>query len=149
MPQVEPLCRSIGIKTQYISKEENIFLENQLFSLVCEELKSHFKVFHHDYFRTIKIAKKKEKLKMEENFVRFLINDILSTGQYTIAGIAYYTYTSEEVIYELATGKNTNPSSRLLRRLIELHREIKPEFYREIIAKIFIDHLKLEPSLIT
>jgi hypothetical protein len=73
---------------------------------------------------------------MEDNFARCLVNDILLTEEYTLQGIAYYTQTPEEVIVEVAMGQNTRPSAILLRRIIELHRMVRSELYREMMKKI-------------
>ena len=73
---------------------------------------------------------------METNFLRHVIHDILSTEEYSLSGLAYYTRTPEDVLYDIATGKNTDPSASILRKIIELHRTIRPELYRVIIQKI-------------
>jgi hypothetical protein len=78
---------------------------------------------------------------MEDSLVRCVINDILSTEEYTLAGIACYTQTPEEVIYEVAMGQNTSPSALLLRKIIELHRSVRSDLYRAIMKKITDEYL--------
>lgn len=75
---------------------------------------------------------------METDYIRCIINDILSTEEYSLAGIAYYTNKPEDVIFEIATGKNTDPSSSLLRKIIELHRSVRPNLYQEMVKKIYV-----------
>lgn len=72
----------------------------------------------------------------EDSFTRCIINDILASGEYTLSGIACYTQTPEEVVYELAVGNITNPSMIFFRNIIELHRSIRVELYQAIMEKI-------------
>jgi hypothetical protein len=74
--------------------------------------------------------------------LRCIINDILMTEEYTLSGIACYTQTPEEIVYDLAIGLNTNPSAIFLRKIIELHRFIRRELYASIIEKIIIEYIK-------
>lgn len=78
---------------------------------------------------------------IEEQFIRYIINDLITSEEYTLPGIAYYTNTPEEVIYDLASGANNNPSLRLSRKIVELHQSTRPELYTHLIKKI------TEPSL--
>ncbi len=73
---------------------------------------------------------------LETNLIRFIINDILSTKEYDLSGIALYTDTPEDVIYDLACGCNINPTFLLSRKIIELHRMARPNLYQEIANKI-------------
>ena len=59
-------------------------------------------------------------------------------------GNAYDTYTSEDVICEIAMGKNTNPSCATLKKIIELHRSVRHDLYREVIKKIVAEYLTAE-----
>jgi hypothetical protein len=76
----------------------------------------------------------------EANFIRCIINDILSTEEYTLSGIAYYTETPEEIVYDIAIGHNTSPSANLLRKIIELHRSVRRDLYRSIVEKIISEY---------
>ena len=73
---------------------------------------------------------------LEAYFVCLIIKDILSSEEYTLDGIARYTDTPEEVVEEILSERNKNPSARFLRRLIELHRSIRPSLYLMIMKKI-------------
>ena len=112
----------------------------EIFTLLCEELKQLFKGNYQDYFRLMNSNAEMEDTVMESKFVRCVINDILSTEEYTLSGIAYYTQIPEEVVYEIATGINTNPSALFLRKIIELHRLIRRDLYRDIVKKITAEY---------
>src|SRR5579871_2017357 len=98
MPAMELLCHIIGIKSHRLSKEENIILEAELFSRLCEELKNIFKANLKNYFRIMKFNSEMEDNVIEASFIRCIINDILSTESYTLLGIACYTQTPEDII---------------------------------------------------
>lgn len=139
MSAVQPFYLSLKMNKlnhQKLSKTEILILEGILFINICEEIKEMMRQHNKDYFQLLKFNLEKENYMIEANFFRSLVNDILSTDEYNLFGIAYYTNTPEDVIYEIATGKNNNPTFVLSRKLIELHRNVKPNLYREIINKI-------------
>lgn len=135
MSTIEYLCRSIGINPHQLSKEENQILEAELFYLLCKELNSIFKTEFELYFRLIKFNPLMEEIMIEENFMRCIVNDLVCSESYTLSGIATYTQTPEDIIQEIAIGKNTNPSLHLARKIIELHRNTRPELYKKILEK--------------
>ncbi|MEO8400311.1 MAG: hypothetical protein ABI597_00770 [Gammaproteobacteria bacterium] len=141
MPATEPLCNVIGLKPHNLSREEFIVLEIELFVSVCEELKEILKTHYKDYFRFMKFNEEMEKVMLEDNFIRFVINDILLTEEYSLQGIAHYTQTTEDVIEDVASGLNPAPSLPLSRRIIDLHRSVRPNLYREIMKKITTEYL--------
>jgi len=143
MAAMEPLCRLIGINPAYLTKEENYLLEAELLRSICIELREIFRIRYKDFFRFIKFSKEKENGMLERNFVSLVIKDILASGQYTIQGFAQYADTHEDVIHEVISGLNTNPSALLLRRVIDLHRVVRSDLYDEIIKKITIYYLDL------
>jgi hypothetical protein len=140
MPAIKLLCHLVEISPRSLSKEESVMLEANFFSYTCQELKETYKNTHKEYFQIIKLNTEMENAIMETNFIRYIINDILSTEEYSLPGLAYYTHTPEDVIFEIATGKNTDPSASLLRKIIELHRTVRPDLYREIMNKIINEH---------
>ncbi len=79
---------------------------------------------------------------LEGNFIRLVINDILLTEEYTVQGIACYTQTPEDVIYDIAMGNNLAPSFPLSRKIIEIHRSIRPDLYSNILKKILSNSLR-------
>jgi GTPase SAR1 family protein len=144
MSTPEPLCRLFGINPNNLSKEENLILEIDLFARICEELKAGFKTRYQNYFKTLKFNCESEDTIMEATYVRCVINDLLLTEEYTLSGIAHYTQTPEEIVYEIATGKNTSPSAIILRKIIELHRKARYELYDALTKKILLEISKKE-----
>lgn len=136
MPALEPLYCLIGTLSQKLSKNELTILEAELFIRLCEKLKEIFRQQYQEYFRLMRFTKEMENNMLETNFVRLIIDDILSTKEYTIEGIARYIDMPKEVIHDILNGRNTNPSALLLRRTIELHRSVKYDLYCEIVKKI-------------
>ena len=131
-----------GVNYSVLSKMEIILLETELFTRLCEELKNFFKVNRYEnYFHLMNFDIEMENAIMETNYVRCVINDILASEEYSLAGIAYYTDKPQDVIIDLASGQNIDPSSSLLRKIMELHRSIRPELYHELIRKILTDIL--------
>lgn len=144
MASMEPLYHLFDIKSKELTKEESIILEVELFTRICDELKEFFKIQHKDYFRLLKMSSNKEDAMIEEKFVFLIIQDILQTNNYTKEGIAYYTDTHTDVIDEILTGINKNPSANFLRKIIELHRSVRSDLY-SLIAKKLISRY---PSLL-
>lgn len=143
MAAMEPLCRLIGIDPGCLTKEENYLLEAELLRSICSELREIFKIQYKDFFRFIKFSQKKENDMLERNFVGLVIKDILASGEYTLEGFAQYADTHEDVVHEVISGVNTNPSATLLRRVIDLHRVVRSDLYDEIIKKITTQYLDL------
>jgi hypothetical protein len=141
MPASEPLCQIVGINSNKLSREENYIIEVELFVRVCEEIKALFKSQHKDYFRLMKLTAEKESAMLDGILIRHVINDILLTEEYSMEGIACYTHTPEEVICDVAAGKNIAPSLPLSRKIIELHRSVRPNLYREVMKKITAEYL--------
>ncbi|HEX4044574.1 MAG TPA: hypothetical protein VHZ76_02790 [Gammaproteobacteria bacterium] len=136
MTTAPAICQVLGIDTQGFSKNEMAILEAELFAQLCEKLKKVIKKRHKDYFHLLKFDIKKENAVIEANFIRCVINDILSTEEYTLAGIAYHTDTPEDVIYELAMGRNTAPTLFLSTKIIALHRSVRPSLYYAVMNKV-------------
>lgn len=143
MSAMEPLCRLIGVNPTNLTKEENFLLEADLFSRICEDLKEVFREQHREYFYLMKFTKEMENIMLEAKFVRLIVQTIISTDEYTIEGIAKYTDTHEDVVQEIYTGQNSNPSATFLRKLIELHRTVRRDLYQEITKKITSEYLSL------
>ena len=143
MSAMKPLCHLIGINPNNFTKEENILIEAELLIRICEELKEYFRIQHKGYFRLLKLTVEMENVMLEENFIRFLMRDILSTEEYTTEGIANYADTHEDVVIEIVTGRNTNPSALTFRRAIELHRTVREGLYQMIIKKIATNYLQV------
>lgn len=136
MSSVQSLFVLLKMNTQHLSKNELLFLEAEIFIRICQELKEKIREQNKNYFQTIKYTTETENAVLEIKFIRCIVNDILSTEDYSLPGVALYTNTPEEVIYEIASGANTNPTFILSRKLIELHRTVRPHLYQSILEKI-------------
>ncbi len=75
---------------------------------------------------------------IDDTFLKCIVNDLLE--EYSIPGLAGYADIPEDIVYELATGQNTNPSLKCVRKLIELHRQARPLLYTNIVRKIVQEH---------
>ncbi len=80
---------------------------------------------------------------IEAKFLLFVINDILDSEEYTLTGIANETQIPEEVISDIATSVNDSPSLYVSRKIIDLHRTVRPDFYREVVKKITHEYLSI------
>lgn len=135
MSAIQPLCTLLGINTRKLSKNEIYILEAELLRHICRELKEFFRNQYRNYFRLMKFTTEMEDTMLDANYIRFAIKDILVTEEYTLDGIACYTQTPQDVVYEIAIGSNTRPSATFLQRIIDLHRTVKRELYDTIIKK--------------
>src|SRR3990167_6503390 len=141
MSAMEPLCRLLGINHKKFSKEENSLLEAELFVRICNDLKEFFRDQYKDFFQFMKFTANKENVMLERNFIQLIINDILSTEEYTVQGIAHYTDIHEDIIHEFASGLNTKPLAICLRKIIELHQSVRHQLYQSIGKKIVAEYL--------
>lgn len=147
MASLIPLSHLLGINTKSLSKVENYFFEAALFSGVCTTLKAVFREEYLNYFRIMKFTLNTENDMLETNLVRLIIKDILLSEDYTLEGLANYTHTHVDVINEIALGLNPNPSSLFVRRIIELHKMVKPVLYQQIVKKV-LDHCEINKNCI-
>lgn len=141
MSSPELLFCILGANPKFLSKEEKQILEADLLVNTCQELKEVFKEKYLNYSNLIKYDIESELHMLDFNYIRWAIRDILLTGEYTISGIAYYTETPEDIVYEIVIGCNLRPSAIFLQKVIELHREVKPDLYLAIRKKIVEKYL--------
>lgn len=141
MAAIELLSCFLGVNPKSFSKEEKLILEADLLATICKELKEIFREQYSNYFHLMKFNTEMEDNMLDMNYIRWALKDILLTGEYTLSGIAYYTETPEEVVYEVVIGSNLRPSAIFLQRVIELHREVKHELYISIRKKIAEQYL--------
>jgi hypothetical protein len=141
MSAIQPLFYLVSQNLKELSKKESFLLEAELLLYVCKALKEFFRERHKNYFCLIKFTMEMEDNMLETNFLRLILQDILSTDEYSIEGIAHYIDTPEDVLQEIVMGYNTNPSAKLLQRVIELHRSVRRDLYRSIIKKMTEENL--------
>lgn len=133
MPATEYLSRLIGIDLVNISRKEIDLLEAELFCKVCNHLSF--------YYAQASGAKNMKFLK-EENTMNsdcLIINimkDIIESEEYDIMGIARYTHTPVDNLIDLYRGQYISPSLHLFRKIIELHKTVRPSLYQTILKKI-------------
>jgi hypothetical protein len=136
MAALERLCRFMGVDPKKFSKEENLILEAELYRCFFNGLWESFQSQYQNYFQLLKFNNEMENMVMEIHFIRYFINDILKSEAYTLSGIAYYTQIPEEIIQDLLIGHKVSPIIAFTRKLIELHKIIRPEIYQNIIKKM-------------
>ncbi len=136
MAAIESLCKKLGITSHNLSKEENLILEAELYVRICNEIIKTYIDQNKEYFRLIKINSEMENKMIDSNLIRCLVNDILKSRAYTLSGIAHYTHLPEEVINDLLINCYSSPILSFGRRIIELHREARPDIYLNVIKKI-------------
>lgn len=134
MAAIEKLCHLLGGNPKYLSYEENLLLEADLFTQICHTLETLYKTEINQFSVNTKAGK--TIFMLETQLLSFVINDILRTEDYSLTGIAYQTQIPEEVIYDILIGKNHSPSLDTSRRIIDLHRSVRPELYRAVIRKV-------------
>lgn len=141
MTAIQAISESLIMDDRQLSKHESMLLEADIFTRICEELKEIIKRENRDYFLLLKIDNEKGRCMIEADFIRCIIKDILSSEEYTLSGIACYTDTPEDIIYDVAIGSNTTPSLYLSQKIINLHRAVRPKLYSSIVDKIRSDNV--------
>jgi hypothetical protein len=119
-----------------LPKHERLLLQSYLLVHLSRELFHYLDTPQQSYQQIIKFIEEKEDDMLDANFLLYLIKDILSTEEYSLAGIANYIRMPEEVLYDLICGINKNPSPTLWRKVIELHSSVRRELYKTLINKI-------------
>lgn len=126
---------------------EKILLEIKLFNCIYYELCEIFKARHKEYQRLIKSNFDQEDNMYGINFMQEMIKDILSTEEYSLTGIATYTHIPEDVLCDVASGMNNNPTFAFSRRLFELHINVRRDLYEGIMQKITLKYLTSAQSI--
>ena len=135
MSAMEPLCLLAGIDPKKLSREKRLLLEAEFFVRIYKKLEDNVRKQYKHYFSLLKFTLHKENVTVEENFARSFIQTMLSAGNYTLQGIARYTNTPEDVLIEVIAGRNLHPSALFLRKLIELDRIQRRDFYHAIVKE--------------
>jgi hypothetical protein len=95
-----------------------------------------------EYFLLTRTNIEKENAMHETSALLFVINDIIMSEEYSLEGVANYTQIPEEVICDIISGKNKTPSLHISRKLINLHRTVRPDVYKKVIEKIKTQYLE-------
>lgn len=142
MSAPEPFYRLMRLPVNSTTRTERSFLEAGLFFSIRTELKELFREAHQEYFSTMNFTYEDENNMLDANFVRFIINDILVSNEYNLAGIARYSGIHTDILNELVTGLNDNPSAHILHRLIEIHHSVRRELYIKIMKRIVAKYME-------
>jgi len=124
---------------EHLSQIEKALLEIKLVIHLYHELSNIFKSRYQDYNKLIK--SNQEESMFSAKLVQEILNDIISTREYSLSGIANCTRIPEDVLSDIATGLNTNPTFDLSRKLFELHATVRRDLYDQIMRKIATEYL--------
>lgn len=122
-----------------LSKPESFFVEATFFLRIYENFFETLKTQYKDYLKLIKNELGMEDEMVEANFLKFLVNDILSTNDYTLEGIANFIRTPIDAVLDVASGINNNPSLMLATKLIKLHSHVRKDLYGELMKRMISD----------
>ncbi|MBV8802448.1 MAG: hypothetical protein JO131_05720 [Gammaproteobacteria bacterium] len=75
---------------------------------------------------------------MDSQIIKFLIENIIQTGEYTLEGIALYTQIPFDIIYDAACGINNQFTITPWARVIDLYLQVYPNI-EEILIKRLIE----------
>lgn len=73
---------------------------------------------------------------VDSQIIRFLIQEIVETGEYTLEGIAFHTRIPFDVVYDAVCGIASQFSITPWARIVDLYIQVKPEIARELTAKL-------------
>ena len=141
MPKTDLVGNLLRERANKLSKIEKLVLEVILITKTHQELSQFFDYPHQQYQRLMKSNHNKEEKMSNINLTQEMIKDVLATQTYTLSGIATHTHIPTEVLSDVASGMNNNPSLELSKRIFEIHMEVRREFYTEIMRKIVSEYL--------
>jgi hypothetical protein len=120
-----------------LSQAEKILLEIKLVTHFSNELFEVFKSRYLDYQKLIRPMEGKMCIQIMQEIVK----DILSTDEYSLSGIANYTLIPEDVLTDIVSGINANPTFDISRKLFELHATVRRELYNQVMRKVAAGYL--------
>lgn len=91
MSKTDLVCCLLGQLAPKLSRAEKLLLEIKLFTRICHELSEFFTSRYKDYRRLIESYLSQEENMCNVKLMQEMINDILSTKEYSLAGIANHT----------------------------------------------------------
>lgn len=128
MAATDLMASLFGLDCDKLSKNERTLIEIIMINYVYQELVTYFRAIYDNQM---------EEFMLNGDVIRILVNDLVSSNEYSIQAIASYTGYPEDVIFDLAGGMNLNPTFALSTRIIELHALSRREFYNSLIKRIF------------
>jgi hypothetical protein len=129
-----------------LNKYEKKILEVILFCRIYKTIIEIFKNLYKDYFVLIKNQFNREDETMDIRFLQLIIKDILISGEYTLEGIANVLHIPLDVIVEIASGINENPSLNIALKILNLHQAVRKDFYVNIIDMILEEAKSLKTT---
>ncbi|EKD54007.1 MAG: hypothetical protein ACD_60C00132G0013 [uncultured bacterium] len=140
MPKTDLVCCLLRKHNSRLSRIQRILLEIKLFIHICQELTKIFKSRYKEYQRLVKTDYKQEENVFDVKLMQEMIKDILSTNEYSLAGMATYTRIPEEVLFDVVSGMNTDLTFETSKKIFELHILVRPHLYDEIMRKIVSEY---------
>lgn len=132
------LITKIAPSIKNISKKDKTIYQLIIYQFTYKRLTEYF---YGDLSRSKHACtENKGEFMKEGEVIKKIVNELLTTGEYSIKGIAHYTGFHEDVIYDLASGINSDPTITLANKVIELHFLAKRDLY----LSIFQDILQIE-----
>lgn len=136
MPARVPLRDLLNICSTDLTKYDTLLLEGLLYDLLYRTLKDFFRAKYTAWFHLLKLTTEEENTMLDRSFLRLIIEDTVASDTYDLEGIARYTNHDREVIEDIILDRNPQPSMELLLRLLDLHRNARPDLYAELQRKI-------------
>lgn len=131
-----------------VRKMSNYFFEADMFEIIWRSLHERAVSLHKACFKLFKYNSREEKDMLESNFIKFLIQEIIASKEYTIEGVARYARIPDDVLHDIMIGRFSNTLFFLPQRLIELHKSVRPELHQEILKKIVSEYLDKTSMLV-
>lgn len=136
MAALEPLYQLLAMPEKKMSKNEMLLTEVILFLQLESALNKTIQHTHRVHERFIEDHCDKEIMMQDTNFVKNMIEDILSTEEYSLEGIAYHLKIPEEILSDILVGYNQSPSLTLARQIMEVHKCVRRDLYHHLLKKI-------------
>lgn len=141
MAACEYLAMDIGINCKQLTDIERCLLEVEIIYQLWSEIE---KLYGRESISILKIendmnpniTKGKGANMSMKNIIQLILNDLIENEEYNITGLATYTQSTPDVIFDVVSGLNQNPSMALSRKIIELHRLARRDVYLGILMKI-------------
>src|SRR3990167_3276325 len=106
MTASQPLCMLLDIDPKKLSKEKRLILEAEMFVRIYEKFQEKFGNELKNYLKLLKSNFYEEKSMFDEDFVQAFIQNMLSSGEYTLEGITNYTGVPEDFLMDMVFRRN-------------------------------------------